>query len=233
MKVHAGLLSLSLLFAASGSALADTVVLNFEGIIPAGSQSAPVGNFYDGGGGTNYGITFSSNALAVCLNTPGVNCSNASRGGQGDPNSQSGGLFFLSGTQTYLDDAAGFNTGFSLFYSTITDPGSLSVYSGLDGTGTLLGSLNLPVTPSDCPSEDSASYCPFVPVGLSFSGTAESISFAGVENQIAFDDITFGNATPGVPTAPSETPEPSSLLLLGTGMLGTVGLYRRKLSRSV
>ena len=217
----------------SGSALADPVVLNFEGInanYPSGF--AFVNNFYNGGTssdgttGTNYGITFSSNAQAICLNTPGVSCSNTSRGGLGDPNSQKGGLFFLSGANTFMDDPGGFTTGFSLFYTAIIDPGSLSVYSGLDGTGTLLASLSLPTTPSNCSGTYSAGFCPFSPVGVSFAGTAKSISFAGVANQIVFDDVTFGSVTPGQPP-PSGTPEPSSLIMMLTGAGAGIRQFRR------
>ncbi len=220
----------------SSSALAAPIVLNFEGInstYPATSY-ASIEGFYDGGtssagtSGTNYGITFSSNALAICLNTPGVFCSNASRGGQGDPNSQEGALFFLSGSNTFMDDPAGFTTGFSLFYTAINNPGSLEVYSGLDGTGTLLASLSLPTTSSNCPTTYGANYCPFVPVGVSFAGTGESISFAGVADQIAFDDVTFGSVTPG--PQPSSTPEPSSLIMILTGAGAGVGQFRRYLA---
>jgi hypothetical protein len=225
------LMSAFFVLAAAGPALADTVVLKFEGINAPGIQSTPIGNFYNGGGGpaNNFGITFSSNALAVCLNTLGTTpCSNASRGGLGDPTSQTGGLFFLTGSQTFLDDAAGFTTGFSLFYSAVNGTGgSLGVYSGLDGTGTLLGTLALPVTTSSC-SGYSAGFCPFFPVGVSFSGTAESISFAGVANEIVFDDVTFGSATPG---QPSTVPEPASLMLVLTGAgAGVEGLRRRLLA---
>lgn len=103
---------------------AAVTVLNFEGIpatYPSGNNTAIQG-FYDGGtssagtSGTNFGVGFSSNALAICLNTIGVNCSNTSRGGQGDSNSQRGALFFLSGAQTYMNVSAGFDTGFSFFY---------------------------------------------------------------------------------------------------------------------
>lgn len=230
MNIRGHILGLSLLLGAAGSAMADTVVLKFENIIPAGSQSAPIGNFYDGGGGAanNFGITFSSNALAVCLNTPGNICSNASRGGLGDPTSQNGGLFFLEGSQTFMNDPAGFTTGFSLFYSAVNNPGSLSVYSGLNGTGTLLATLNLPLTASNCSSTYGASFCPFAPIGVTFAGTAESISFAGVANQIAFDDVTFGSATPGVPTIP----EPSTLVLLLTGAGAAATQIKRRLSAS-
>ena len=220
----------------SGSALAAPIVLDFEGInstYPT-TNFASIEGFYDGGtssagtSGTNYGITFSSNALAICLNTTGVSCSNTSRGGQGDPNSQEGGLFFLSGSNTFMNDADGFTTGFSLFYTAINSPGSLEVYSGLDGTGTLLASLSLPTTQSNCPTTYGAGFCPFVPVGVSFAGTGQSISFAGVANQIVFDDVTFGSVTPG--PQPSDTPEPSSLIMILTGAGAGIRQFQRYLA---
>ena len=69
---------------------AAVVDLNFEGInstYPSGF--AFINGFYDGGTssdgttGVNYGITFSSNAQAICLNSLTVVCSNTSKGGLG------------------------------------------------------------------------------------------------------------------------------------------------------
>lgn len=229
---------LSLGFAAT--ALADTVVLNFEGINPnyPNVQTTNIENFYNGGtssagtSGTNYGITFSSNAIALCLNTPTGDCSNTSRGGYGDPGSQQGALDFLTGDQTFMDDAAGFTDGFSFFYSAPFYTGSVSAYSGLDGTGTLLATINLGLTTdAGCDSSYSwgADYCPFVPIGVNFSGTAESISFAGNADYIIFDDVTFGSSTPG---NPSPTPEPSSLAMLLTAAGAGTEVLRRKLRAS-
>jgi hypothetical protein len=233
MNAQAKILALAFMLTTAGSAFADPVVLNFEGInstYPSGF--AFINTFYDGGTssdgttGTNYGITFSSNAQAICLNTPGVSCSNTSRGGLGDPTSQEGALFFLSGSNTFMDDPAGFTTGFSLFYTAFSDAGSLSVFSGLDGTGTLLATLALPVTPSTCNSTYGAQFCPFDPVGVAFSGTAESISFAGVENQIVFDDVTFGSVTPGQQSA---VPEPSTFVMVLTAAGAGLGQLRRRI----
>lgn len=220
-------------------ASASVIVLDFEGIYstyPSAANDVFVRDFYNGGtssagtSGTDFGVGFSDNALALCLNTPGVECSAASRGGQGDPNSQRGALFFATGSETFMNVAAGFTTGFSFFYSAVSQAGSISVYDGLGGTGSLLASLNLPTTSSSCASEFNAPFCPFVATGVGFSGTAKSVSFAGVANQIGFDDITFGSVTPGDPGNGGFTPIPLPaagwLLLGGLGLLGTLSRRR-------
>lgn len=214
------------------AAAQSTVVLDFEGVnatYPSGF--AAVGDFYNGGtssdgtSGTNYGISFSSNALAICLNTPGVQCSNTSRGGLGDPSSQRGGLFFLSGSETFLNYDAGFETGFSFFYASPSVSGSVGVYDGLNGTGNLLATLSLPTTPSACdPATYLAGYCPFVAAGVTFSGIGRSISFAGAANTIVFDDVTFGSATPGG----GGVPEAATWAMMIAGMGAAGGALRRR-----
>lgn len=209
------------------------ISLNFENIAPAypNNNDTFIQNYYNGGtsssgtSGTNYGIAFSDNALALCLNTIGGTCSNSSRGGLGDPSSQRGALFFLSGSQTYLNYAAGFDTGFSFFYSAANQGGSVFVYDGLNGTGNVLGQLDLSINGGSCPGYN-AGFCPFSAAGVNFSGTAKSIGFAGVANQIAFDDVTFGSATPGNPS--SAVPEPATwaMMIAGFGMVGVA--FRRK-----
>ena len=212
---------------AFGSASAAPISLNFEGInatYPSGF--ATINGFYNGGtssdgtSGTNYGVEFTGNAQAICLNTPGVYCSNTSRGGVA-PGSEKGGLFWLDGPNTYMNYAAGFDTGFSFNYAAPNTPGSVSVYDGLNGTGTVLATLNLGLTPSTCDSSYGALYCPFVAAGVNFAGTAKSISFAGTANFIVFDDVTFGSAVPGVP-------EPSTYALFGLGLAGLFYATRKR-----
>jgi hypothetical protein len=209
-------------------------VLDFEGVnatYPSGF--AFVDGFYNGGTssdgttGTNFGVTFSTNAQAICLNTVGVTCSNTSRGGLGNPNSARGGLFFLSGSQTFMNRSAGFTTGFSFFYSAVNSGGSFSVFDGLNGTGTLLASLTLPTTSPSCGTQFNADFCPFVAAGVTFSGTARSVSFAGAADQIVFDDVTFGSNIPG-----TVVPEPSTYALMGTGLIGLAIVRRRRTARA-
>lgn len=219
------------LMAIPASVSAQVVTLNFEGINSSypSTNYAQIRNFYNGGTssqgttGTNYGISFGSNALAICLNTIGATCSNTSRGGLGDPSSQRGGLFFLNGSETFLNYSAGFTTGFSFNYvGQFT--GSVGVYDGLNGTGNLLGSVSLVPNGSNCPAYSSVGFCPFGPAGVTFAGIGRSIAFGGVANQIVFDDVTFGSAIPG------GVPEPSTwaMLILGMGAIG--GAMRRRQS---
>jgi hypothetical protein len=234
MKFKLAAAMAALVCAVGASAQAAVVSLNFEGVnanYPSGY--ANILEFYNGGvssdgtTGTNYGVSFGSNALAICLNSTSVVCSNTSRGGVGDPNSQKGGLFFLDGSQTFMNMASGFDTGFSFNYVSLNYSGSVGVYDGLNGTGNLLATLDLSPNAGSCPGY-SAGFCPFSAKGVSFSGVGKSISFAGVANQIVFDDITFGSAVPG-PDTGGGVPEPATwaMMIAGFGMAG-VALRRRR-----
>jgi hypothetical protein len=117
---------------------------------------------------------------------------------------------------------AGFTTAFNLYYAAVNVPGSVTVWDGLGATGSVLATLNLPATGSNCLGSPKAYSC-WVTVGATFSGTAKSVSFSGAVNQIAFDNISLGTSTP----PPSPTPIPPTLLLVSTG-LGISALYEAK-----
>lgn len=226
MKVSTSLIAAAVAACMFGSAQAGVVSLNFEGInatYPSGY--AFINGFYNGGtssdgtSGPNYGVDFTSNAQAICLNSLTDVCSNTSRGGLA-PGSDKGALFWLSGDETYMNVAAGFDTGFSFNYVSLSYSGSVTVYDGLSGTGNLLATLDLSPNAGVC-SGYSAQFCPFSPIGVAFDGIAKSISFAGTANQIVFDDVTFGSSVPVVP-------EPSTYALFGIGLLGLALASRRK-----
>lgn len=202
-----------LLLSASSAASAAVITLDFEGV----GNYGEVGNFYNGGGGTNYGIEFSPGSL-------GIVDSDAGGGGNfGNEPSPDTVLFFLNASSAILNYAAGFTTGFSFFYSSVDFGGSVHVYDGLNATGNLLASLVL--DPLGYGSGDpTGDYSNWKAIGVLFAGTAKSIDFGGTANYVAFDDVTLGSATPG----PSPVPLPAGLPLLA-GAIGLAGmLHRRK-----
>jgi hypothetical protein len=196
-------------------ARSDVIVLTFEGV----GDLTPVGDFYDGDGGPDYGIRFSPDTLALVDSDAGGNGNFAN---EPSPNTV---MFFLDAEQAILNVAAGFTTGFSFFYSSTT-AAAVNVYAGVNGTGALLASLEL-VAQADrgCVGDPSGFYCNWSPVGVLFAGTARSIDFSGTANRSGFDDITFGSDRPG------EVPEPGSLALLGLG-LAALGFGRARGSQS-
>lgn len=190
------------------------IVLTFEGV----GDLNPVGEFYNGDGGPDYGVSFSPETLALVDSDAGGN------GNFANEPSPSTVMFFLEADEAILNVAVGFTTGFSFFYSAV-EAGSVRVYDGLNATGSVLASLNLVAQFEDgCVGDPTGAYCNWTAVGVKFAGTARSIDFGGAANFIGFDDITFGSDVPGV------VPEPGSLALLGLGLAG-LGISRRRKPR--
>ena len=199
---------------------AQPIVLNFEGL----QNFEEIRDFYNNGTGSqgssgiNYGVSFSPNSLAIVQGAPGGNI-----GGLPSPVTAA---FFLTGAANTMNVAGGFETGLSFFYSAANNPGFVTIYDGLDGTGNVLATINLPTTPNGGgdPACNFNEFCPFVPVGVTFNGIAKSVDFGGSVNQIAFDNIEI--------TLVSRTtvPEPASVLgLLAIGALGAGSALTRKL----
>jgi hypothetical protein len=205
------------------AANAGTVVLTFEGL----QDNEEILTYFDGGTGSdgsgpgpNYGITFGSDSLALIQDSAG-----GTGNFEGNPSGDAT-MYFLSGPGDIMNVPAGFTTGFSFYYSAVNDPGTVTVWSGLNGTGTLLQTLDLAVTPKGYPTppctDAAEDFCPWFPIGVTFSGTAESVNFSGTANEIGFDEITLGSATAG-----GGVPEPAAFGLVGLGLASLV-IFRRQ-----
>lgn len=188
--------------------------LNFLGLGLGDTQPGPIplGNFYNGGGlpsTPNYGVSFSSNFFGL---KSGVG--NFSGNPLGTP------IIFVNGNINsqatgVINVASGFSGGINFFYSALQQE-TVTLWSGANGTGTVLATITLGNINQYCPTSDQ--YCNWSQIGQSFSGTARSITIKGPADQLGLSDITLGSTT-------SAIPEPSTLLLLGTG-LGAVSVSR-------
>lgn len=226
MKMRLGVVAAFVLLPVSAGA--QVKMLDFEGI----GDFAAIGNHYNGGAGGNQGVTFFGNAVA--LERVGYLTTDPCQGSAGfsPPPSGCGVLFYYQnqvGGGAGINMAAGFNNGFSLFYFPhflTTNAASFSVHSGLNAGGSVLATLALPQPSFPAPLV-------WQPVGVTFSGTAYSVSFMNAGGSLVFDNVTFGDDSPGLPEveAPVQVvPEPESVMLLAMG-LGVVGVAARRRKR--
>lgn len=193
------------------------IILNFEGL---GDQD-PINNFYDGGLsgqgyiGPDYNIQFSTNALSIIDSDAGGSGNFAN---EPTPNTI---LFFLTG-QPFMNVPSGFTTGFSCFYTSVTYAGSVTIYDGLNGTGNILATANFPATGTNNAGGDpTGAFNIWQIISVPFTGVAKSVLFGGVQNQIGFDDITFGSLDPGV-----QTPVTNWALFIGIGLILAFAVIR-------
>jgi hypothetical protein len=190
------------------AASANSVVLTFEGL----KEFNRVGNRY-----LNYGITFSDNARASISELDG---------GSGNyvPSPPPGitSLGLSDGTAITMNVSGGFESSLSFDYIAGI-PGSLTLYSGLAGTGSVLATIGLPVTPT-CSS--GPTYCQWLPVDIDFSGTARSAVFGGQHLYLLVDNIKLNTQTV------TAVPEPASLFLVGTGIAGILMGGRKFVTRA-
>lgn len=193
----------------AGAAEATPVTMNFDGM----GATEYVDNFYNGGcstiaglipatcGGPNYGVAWSGAITADRLAPT--------------PPSSPNFMAYADGVSATMNVATGFkDAGFSFAY--YGGGPTVAVYSGLDGTGSLLASQTL--ASSLC----GLSFC-WTNYDFDFSGTAESVVFGGTG---VFDNITFDKA--------ASVAEPGELGLFTVGLLlvGVFACVRRRAVRT-
>jgi hypothetical protein len=202
---------------------ANAVVLDFAGL-DAINLEHPV-DYYAGGFGSlgsgpgpDYGVTFSP-GLYICAAAPASGCSTALV--------PSGNPLIPGGGSSIMNVANGFTTGLSFYYSSEHGAGAI-IYTGLDATGTILATLDLPGNNeggggfggADC---FFTAYCPYTAIGIAFAGTAYSVDFVPITGDVAFADINLGvsSACPRLPPTPRHRPRSDGLACVAQKENGT------------
>ena len=191
---------------------ASIVQMTFEGL----QDGELIGGFYNGGAGgfgstgsQNWGFTFSPNARGL------IDADQGGTGNFGNEPSPSTVMYFTSGTSITVNRADGFQ-GVYGYYASFAQNASWAVYSGINGTGSLLASGSLVATGAGNGDPNGAEYAEWRSFGqfLASGADGRSLVLTGVANEIGFDNLTF------------TVPAPGALALLG--VVGVASSRRRR-----
>jgi len=210
---------------ATSQSMASTIDLTFG----AEANQAQIENYFNGGtdsqgkSGTNLGVGFSLNAESLKAGTTGTQ-------GQGTgkfenlPSGAPGVLYFAAvptGT-SIMNVAGGFSSisfNYSLLNNLSSEASTVQLWSGLNGTGTQLGTLSLSASgsPIAC-TNNKDEFCSWSLASAASFGQAESAVFTG--DAAVFTEYDNVNLVPA--------PLPGTLLLLLSGAGGIFGFGRRR-----
>lgn len=213
-RLAALVLSLAAMIASPAHAAAPAFLIDFEKSWDYGTD---VANYYNGGtasdgsSGTNFGVSFTStfdSALFGLSNNDGL-------GGlpNGDYYANAPSMLGVAspfGPTVIMNVAAGVDSALSFYYSSpeiIT--GAVKAYSGLNGTGTLLGSFNMQ-------ANSVGAYDTWTLATVNFTGTAQSFDFSATSGIAGLDNIA------AVPE-----PETYAMLLAGLGLMAATTRRRK------
>ncbi len=170
-----------------------SVALTFEGL----TDWEIVGDYYIGGYGYDYntqlpksgpgpndGVIF-KNAIQAGINTN----SPATGMWRGEPTPDTA-IWFQQG-EAWVNVPNGFTGSLSFYYGNPNNPSKIYIYDGLNKTGNLLATLDLPTTIIDTDGAFLMVYA-----SVSFTGTARSVDFSEEANSCFMDDITLGALNP-------------------------------------
>lgn len=208
-----------------------TETMNFVGVNSGTSTGAAVENFYNGGTSST-GNSFSQNlGVAYGIDAVAENSLNSTTNFLDNPSASTAVMYFkyLSSTNTaYTADnsmnvAGGFTSlafnyaSSGAYNSSGSGTPSVSLYSGLNGTGTLLATINLTLNDPTGDGCATGKYCVWnsASTTLAAGQVAQSAVFSKASEYTLFDAVQI-----------SAVPEPSSFALAAAGLVAVAGALR-------